>query len=77
MAVFFPSLLPQFAASPSFVSLLILGLVFCSLTLAWLTAYAVAVARARALFERRRVRRMLDAITGAALVALGLRLAID
>ena len=77
MAVFFPSLLPQFAASPSFVSLLILGLVFCSLTLAWLTAYAVAVARARALFERRRVRRLLDAITGAALVALGLRLAID
>jgi threonine/homoserine/homoserine lactone efflux protein len=77
MAVFFPSLLPQFASTPSFTSLLVLGLVFCSLTLVWLTAYAIAVARARALFERRGVRRALDAITGATLVALGLRLAAE
>ena len=44
MAVFFTSLLPQFGAS--FPALLALGLVFCSLTLVWLTGYAAAVAKA-------------------------------
>jgi threonine/homoserine/homoserine lactone efflux protein len=77
MAVFFPSLLPQFATRPSFGNLLFLGLIFCALTLVWLSAYAVAVARARAAFERPRVRRIMDAATGAALVALGLRLAAE
>jgi threonine/homoserine/homoserine lactone efflux protein len=48
---------------------------FCALTLAWLSAYAVAVARAGDVLRRPRVRRTIDAITGAALVALGLRLA--
>ena len=42
MAVFFTSLLPQFGAS--FVSLLALGLLFCSMTLVWLSGYAVVVA---------------------------------
>jgi threonine/homoserine/homoserine lactone efflux protein len=75
MAVFFTSLLPQFGGS--FASLLALGLVFCSLTLVWLTAYAVAVARAGDLLRRPRVRRTLDAVTGAVLVALGLRVATE
>ena len=73
MAVFFSSLLPQFA--DAFPALLGLGLLFCALTLAWLTAYALVVARAGEVLRRPRVRRALDAVTGAALVALGLRLA--
>jgi threonine/homoserine/homoserine lactone efflux protein len=73
MAVFFTSLLPQFA--DGLAPMLALGLVFCTLTLAWLSAYAVAVARAGDLLRRPRVRRALDAATGAVLVALGLRLA--
>ena len=73
MAVFFTSLLPQFG--DSFVVLLALGLLFCSLTLAWLCAYAFAVARAGDVLRRPRVRRTIDAITGLALIALGLRLA--
>jgi len=77
MAIFFTSLLPQFATSPSFAALLVLGLVFCSLTLLWLTAYAFAVARAGDFLRRSRVRRALDALTGAVLVALGLRLAAE
>jgi threonine/homoserine/homoserine lactone efflux protein len=77
MAVFFPSLLPQFAARPSFGTLLLLGLIFSSLTLAWLSAYAVAVARARSVLERPRARRLLDGVTGTALVALGVRLAAE
>jgi threonine/homoserine/homoserine lactone efflux protein len=76
MAVFFTSLLPQFAGrEASFVSLLLLGLVFCGLTLVWLTAYAAAVARASDLLRRSAVRRALDGVLGAVLVALGVRLA--
>jgi threonine/homoserine/homoserine lactone efflux protein len=75
MAVFFTSLLPQFA--DSFAGLLALGLVFCMLTLGWLTAYALAVARAGDLLRRPRIRRALEAATGTVLVALGLRLATE
>jgi threonine/homoserine/homoserine lactone efflux protein len=70
---FFTSLLPQFGRSVS--SLLPLGLVFCALTLAWLSGYAVVVGRAGDVLRRGNVRRALDGVTGAVLVALGLRLA--
>ena len=76
MAVFFTSLLPQFGGS-TFAGLLGLGLLFCALTLAWLTLYAAAVARAGELLRRPRVRRTLEAVTGTVLVALGLRLAAE
>jgi len=75
MAIFFTSLLPQFATS--FGELLGLGLVFASLTLVWLTAYAFAVAKAGDLLRGSRVRRVVDGITGAALLGLGLRLAAE
>jgi threonine/homoserine/homoserine lactone efflux protein len=75
MLAFFTSLLPQFASS--FPGLLALGLLFCSLTLVWLTGYALVVARASALLRRPRLRRLLDAVTGTVLIALGLRLATD
>ncbi len=75
MAVFFTSLLPQFGSS--FWSLLALGLLFCSLTSAWLSAYSFAVARAGDLLRRPRIRRPLDALTGTLLVASGIRLAAD
>ena len=78
MAVFFTSLLPQFTSGgPAFAGLLALGLVFSMLTLVWLGAYAVAVARAGRLLRRPAVRRVLDAVTGAVLVALGLRLGAE
>ena len=73
MAVFFSSLLPQFAGS--FWGFLALGLLFCALTLAWLAAYAALLARAGDALRRPRVRRTIDAVTGTALVAFGLRLA--
>ena len=75
MAIFFTSLLPQFASS--FAGMLALGLVFASLTLAWLSLYAAAVAKASGFVRRSRVRRVLDGVTGAALVALGLRVASE
>jgi threonine/homoserine/homoserine lactone efflux protein len=73
MAVFFTSLLPQFGES--FAALLGFGLAFCALTLAWLSAYAAVVARAGDVLRRPLVRRTLDAVTGTALVTLGVRLA--
>jgi threonine/homoserine/homoserine lactone efflux protein len=75
MAVFFTSLLPQFGTT--FWTMFPLGLCFAALTFAWLAAYAVAVARARALLRRPHVRRVLDAVTGLALVAFGARLATE
>jgi threonine/homoserine/homoserine lactone efflux protein len=78
MAVFFTSLLPQFTpdGGASFRALLALGLLFGAMTLAWLAGYAVLVARAGALLGRPPIRRALEGITGAALVALGLHLAL-
>jgi threonine/homoserine/homoserine lactone efflux protein len=76
MAVFFTSLLPQFAAA-SFWPLAGLGLVFCSLTFVWLSAYSVAVAKAGDVLRRSRVRRAIDGLTGAVLVGFGVRLATE
>ena len=77
MAVFFPSLLPQFvsADAPSFAALLGLGLVFSLMTLTWLCAYPLAIARAGDFLRRSAIRRTIEAITGAVLVAFGIRVA--
>ena len=78
MAIFFASLLPQFApgGTDSFVALLGLGLLFCSLTLGWLTLYAIAVAKLRR-FLTGPARRVLDGVTGIVLVVFGTRLAAE
>jgi threonine/homoserine/homoserine lactone efflux protein len=75
MAVFFTSLLPQFGGS--FASLLALGVLFSSMTLVWLTAYAVVVAKAGDVLRRPLVRRVVDAVVGSVLIAFGLRLATE
>jgi threonine/homoserine/homoserine lactone efflux protein len=75
MAVFFTSLLPQFGSH--FTGLVVLGLVFCAMTFAWLAFYALAIARIGHLIGRSRVRRALDAVTGAALVGLAVRLVTE
>jgi threonine/homoserine/homoserine lactone efflux protein len=71
--VFFTSRLPQFGTG--FGGLLALGLVFARMTLVWLSAYALAVARAKHLLVRGGV--ALDAVAAAALVGLGARLAVE
>jgi threonine/homoserine/homoserine lactone efflux protein len=78
MAVFFTSLLPQFApvGDASFTALLALGLLLCTMTLAWLAGYAALIAKAGRMLARPRVRRLLEGVSGAALVALGARLAL-
>ena len=78
MAIFFASLLPQFApeGDGAFAALFALGLLFCALTLAWLSLYAVAIERL-SVFLTGRVRRAIDAATGIVLVAFGIRLAAE
>src|SRR5919197_1048539 len=63
VAVFFTSLLPQFAprGGGAFAVMLGLGLLFCLLTFAWLALYAAVVARAGDVLRRPPVRRMMDA----------------
>jgi threonine/homoserine/homoserine lactone efflux protein len=73
MAAFFTSLLPQF--NTSFAGMLALGLVFCLITFAWLALYATAVAKAGEVLRRQRIRRTIDALTGAVLIGLGVRIA--
>ena len=75
MVAFFISLLPQFAGPhPGFVMLALLGLNFCLLTLVWLIGYAFAIERMKALLLSGRVQRAMDALLGAVLVGLGLRM---
>ena len=79
IAVFFTTLLPQFAPShgPAFATLLAFGLVFCTMTFVWLVLYSVVIARAGEALRRPRIRRALDAVMGAALVAIGVRVAAE
>ena len=67
MAVFFTSLLPQFAGDggASFAGLLALGLLFNLLTFVWLAGYAIAVARAGDALRRPAIRRTIEGVTGA------------
>ena len=78
IAVFFASLLPQFVpdGTGAFGASLALGLLFATMGLAWLTMYAVVVAKLGDVLSGH-VRRVLDAVTGAILVALGVRLATE
>jgi threonine/homoserine/homoserine lactone efflux protein len=79
IAVFFTTLLPQFAPAhgPAFATLLAFGLLFCAMTFAWLCVYSAVVARAGRALRRPGVRRALDAVMGAALVAVGVRVAVE
>jgi threonine/homoserine/homoserine lactone efflux protein len=79
IAVFFTTLLPQFAPShgPAFATLLAFGLLFCTMTFVWLVLYSVVIARAGEALRRPRIRRALDAVMGAALVAIGVRVAAE
>ena len=78
MVAFFISLLPPFAGPhPGFLLLLALGFNFCLLTLVWLAGYSLAVDRMSGWLRRSSVRRALDGILGAVLVALGLRVSSE
>ena len=79
MAAFFASVLPQFAPEGQGMlsSLVLLGLVFVAMTLAWLALYAVVIASAGEAFRRSRLRRTIEGIMGATLIGLGVRVACE
>jgi RhtB (resistance to homoserine/threonine) family protein len=79
IALVFTTLIPQFVdpEGAAAAQTLLLAAIFIALGLAWLTSYALLVARIGALLRRSVVRRVLNALTGAVLTALGVRLALE
>ena len=79
MAIFYLAFLPQFVGVTDVVFLksVLLAAIHVGMGVVWLSLVSVFVATLRSFIERRRVRRMLEGVTGAVLVALGLRLALE
>ncbi|MGE0850282.1 MAG: LysE family translocator [Hyphomicrobiaceae bacterium] len=79
MAAFFASILPQFAPQGQGMLswLVLLGLVFSTMTLAWLSLYAMVIAWAGETFRRSRAKRVIEGLMGAALIAFGVRVACE
>jgi RhtB (resistance to homoserine/threonine) family protein len=79
IALFYTTFLPQFIRPGDPVLLLSIAMatVHIVLGIVWLTAYAWLLDRAVEAFRGSRVRRALDAVTGAVLVGLGIRVAAD
>jgi threonine/homoserine/homoserine lactone efflux protein len=79
MAAFFASVLPQFVphAAHVFTALLLRGLIFATITFAWLAFYATLIAWIGDTLRRAHIRRVMEAVTGTVLVGLGLRIAAE
>lgn len=76
LAVLFTTLLPQFISEddPALAKSLLLAGLFVAIGLTWLVTYAHLVA---VVGRSARFRRVVEAVSGAVLVALGVRLAVD
>ena len=78
-AVFFVAVVPGVAAAGPGFSLRVAGLllIYAALTVVFWVGFALTVQRAQAYVRRPRVRAWLERATGAALCAVGVRLALD
>ena len=78
VALFYLTFLPQFIGpgEPVLKKSILLASVHITMGLAWLTAYAAFLGRLGGMLSRSRVKRRMEALTGAVLIALGLRLAV-
>jgi threonine/homoserine/homoserine lactone efflux protein len=76
VALFYLTFLPQFISpgDPVIQKSLLLAGIHIALGVAWLSAYAYFVSRLSLLLSRASVKRKLERLTGALLIALGLRL---
>ncbi|TDE33041.1 LysE family translocator [Nonomuraea mesophila] len=75
-ALFFVALMPQFVSSgASPADTLVLSVIALAGTVAWFLVVATIVGTLRKVFARPAVRRTVDGLTGAALIALGVKLA--
>jgi threonine/homoserine/homoserine lactone efflux protein len=79
MAVFFASVLPQFAepGAGMLSGLALLGLLFTAMTLAWLAIVSCLTSSAGDHFRRSKIGRALHVTMGGVLVMLGLRMATE
>ncbi|MBW5425362.1 LysE family translocator [Streptomyces sp. BG9H] len=77
IAVFYTGLLPTLTprSLPSHLGMALLVLLHAALTLIWLGGYVMVLAKARAFFNKPRVRRALDRVTGVVLIGFGLKVA--
>jgi threonine/homoserine/homoserine lactone efflux protein len=79
LAIFFVALFPQFVGDRGSVlptTLLMVALVV-ALDFVWYTTLAVLVSRARAAYSGSRLSRRVERLTGAVLIALGARVALE
>jgi threonine/homoserine/homoserine lactone efflux protein len=78
-AVFAASFLPQFvpAHAPMLPTLLVLSVIWVVVDTAWWVALAWAVQRAKRVLARPSARRRLEQASGALLIGLGIRLAVE
>jgi threonine/homoserine/homoserine lactone efflux protein len=76
VVIFYMTFLPQFVGpqDPFFARFLLLAATHVSMSLAWLSLFALTLGAMATVFARPHVRRSLDALTGAVLVGLGVRL---
>ena len=79
VALFYLTFLPQFILQddPILPQSLLLAGVHISMGLVWLSLYAAFISRLGAVLGRSAVKRRIEALTGAVLIALGVRLAFE
>jgi RhtB (resistance to homoserine/threonine) family protein len=79
IALVYTTLIPQFVdrGGSEIAQTFVLAGVFIAMGLVWLTGYALLVAQVGALLRRPSVRRVVNAVTGAVLTVLGVRLAFE
>jgi threonine/homoserine/homoserine lactone efflux protein len=79
IALVYTTLIPQFVdrGGSEVAQTFLLAGVFIAMGLVWLTGYALLVAQAGTLLRRPSVRRLVNAIAGTLLTALGVRLAFE
>ncbi|MFJ5534068.1 LysE family translocator [Streptomyces sp. NPDC093261] len=77
IAVFYTGLLPALAPSglSPHAGMTLLVLIHAMLTAVWLGSYVMLLAKARAFFQKPRVRRAMDRTTGVVLIGFGLKVA--
>jgi threonine/homoserine/homoserine lactone efflux protein len=79
LAVFFVALFPQFVPEGAAVlpATLLMAVLLVVFDFAWYTVVAFAVTGARRAYDRSRLARRIEALTGAVLVGLGIRVALE
>jgi threonine/homoserine/homoserine lactone efflux protein len=79
IALVYTTLIPQFVHrdGSEFAQTFVLAGIFIAMGLVWLTAYALVVAQVGAVLRRSIVRRLVNAVAGAVLATLGIRLAVE